>query len=86
MNKRKKNQENLFIDNNKYMKTYSFSLNSKRKCDKIIKEKLQEDSKTLFKKYYKSKNNNENDIRNKNSFNDINNYYLNSQKTLKNFY
>ena len=86
MNKKRKNKENLFLDNNKYMKTYSFSLNSKRKCDKIIKEKLQEDSKTLFKKYYKSKNNNENDIRNKNSFNDINNYYLNSQKTLKNFY
>ena len=55
MNKKRKNKENLFLDNNKYMKTYSFSLNSKRKCDKIIKEKLQEDSKTLFKKYYKSK-------------------------------
>ena len=86
MKKKRNDSINLFLKNAKIMKTHSYSLNTRNKYDKIISTNSKKDSKKLFKKYYKSKNSNKNNIKVKDSFNDINYHYLKSQNTILNYF
>ena len=86
MKKKRNDSINLFLKNAKIMKTHSYSLNTRNKYDKIISTNSKKDSKKLFKNYYKSKNSNKNNIKVKDSFNDINYHYLKSQNTILNYF
>ena len=70
----------------KNLKYHSYSLDNKKKANKKSSNKTNKDCKTLFKSFYKSKNKQRENNSLRNSFNDINNYYLKCQNTVQEFF
>ena len=78
---------NHFLNKISNMKYHSYSLDKVNKNQKKTTSKSLTDSKTIFRDYYKSKKTKETENNNlRNSYNDINNYYIKNQNTIQEFF